>query len=197
MPLITTQSARGYGWGALVDDGPGDFESIASFVGGTGIDTISFTSIPQTYKHLELRYNARSAGGTNQDCSVLLMNFNSDTGSNYSRATSVITTTSRVVGNGANENFADAGLVMGSAALADSFTAGIVTIEDYTNTSKYKHWQTHSGATQGTNSREGLVWTSWGSWVANTNAITRIDLKVAVGNAFTSNSVFALYGMKG
>ena len=197
MPLITTQSARGYGWGASTDEGPGDFESIASFVGGTGIDTISFTSIPQTYKHLEIRYNARSAGGTNQDCSVFLMNFNSDTGNNYSRATSLATTTNRYVGNEANAGFADAGLIMGSAALSNSFTSGIVTIEDYTNTSKYKHWQTFSGATQGTNAREGLVWTSFGSWVASTNAITRIDLKVQVGNAFTSNSVFALYGMKG
>lgn len=173
------------------------FESIASATGGTGIDTITFNNIPATYKHLEIRYSARSAGGTNLDCSVLAMKFGNDAGAYYGRNISLGTTTGRSVGMEANANFADAGLAMGSSAASNVYVSGVLTIPDYRNTSIYKHWIGYAGASQGTNAREGLVWSSWGNYTANQNAITRIDLTVSSGNAFTADSVFALYGMKG
>ncbi len=56
-------------------------------VAGTGsAGTISFTSIPQTYKHLQIRSIARDT--YNDGSSILLdlqMQFNGDTGSNYTK----------------------------------------------------------------------------------------------------------------
>ena len=55
MPLITTQSAKGYGWGSAPGAPAGDFESIQTVTTTAGQSSISLTSIPSTYKHLQVR----------------------------------------------------------------------------------------------------------------------------------------------
>ena len=83
MPLITTlagASARGYG-GLSTFGVPTSYESIATVNPTGGASTISFSSIPSTYTHLQIRGIARRASGTGlADISIRL---NSDTGSNY------------------------------------------------------------------------------------------------------------------
>jgi len=52
-------SASAYGFTSAVV-GPGDYESIQTVtVGSTSQSSISFTSIPSTYKHLQIRYISR------------------------------------------------------------------------------------------------------------------------------------------
>jgi hypothetical protein len=59
----------------------GDYESIATVtVGSGGSSSISFTSIPSTYQHLQVRAIQRCSSGVNN----LQMQLNSDTGNNYS-----------------------------------------------------------------------------------------------------------------
>ena len=59
------------------------FESIATVtVGSGGSSSISFSSIPSTYKHLQVRCIARSSRTQNSGYGVI--RFNSDTGTNYS-----------------------------------------------------------------------------------------------------------------
>ena len=58
------------------------FESIATVtVGGTAQSTISFTSIPSTFTHLQIRGIARDSGSLAY--SYFGVRFNSDSGSNY------------------------------------------------------------------------------------------------------------------
>jgi hypothetical protein len=59
----------------------GAYDSIATVTGTGRLRLLSFTSIPATYTHLQIRYLAGSSGGP--DSTVL--RFNSDTASNYSR----------------------------------------------------------------------------------------------------------------
>ena len=119
---------------------PGSYESIATVsVGSGGTGTISFTSIPQTYTHLQLRYIARNAytgGGsyTNSD-----MYINGDTTASHY-------TFHRLSGDGATASAsaaANAGsiyvLATNANASANIFASGIVDILDYANTSKNKN----------------------------------------------------------
>ena len=58
------------------------YESIATVtVGAGGSSSISFSSIPSTYKHLQIRSINLSSSTDNN----ILMRFNSDSGANYSR----------------------------------------------------------------------------------------------------------------
>ena len=58
------------------------FESIATVtVGAGGQSTVSFSSISQTYAHLQLRFMARVTGATTLD--NLTMRFNGVSGTSY------------------------------------------------------------------------------------------------------------------
>jgi len=59
--------------------GAGAFESIAT-LSGSGVSTVTFSSIPSTYKHLQVRMFGQAAGGSG---GVVRMRFNGDTGTNY------------------------------------------------------------------------------------------------------------------
>ena len=58
------------------------YESIATFSATGSETTFTFTSIPNTYQHLQLRAIFQRNGGTQLDVGI---RFNSDTGSNYSQ----------------------------------------------------------------------------------------------------------------
>jgi hypothetical protein len=68
--------------GASAANAVGDYESISTVtVGGTPATEIVFSSIPQTYKHLQIRAlvrNNRAAQNSNT-----YFRFNGDTGNNY------------------------------------------------------------------------------------------------------------------
>ena len=162
-------------------------------VGSAGSATISFTSIPATYKHLQVRALIRgtaSASAINAN-----MQFNSDTGSNYSYH--------ELYGSGAGGGQASAGATQtrfflhgnapAATALASSFGVAVMDILDYANTSKYKTTRSFNGLD--VNGSGGYILLDSGSW-RNTNAITSIQIAPNSGN-FAQYSQFALYGIKG
>ena len=169
----------------------GDFESIATLLGTGSSATISFTSIPATYKHLQIRFIARVADtdvANNQ-----FMQFNSDTGANYSwhllegdgAATSA---------NGfASESKMLAGRISAATAAAGIMGVGIVDILDYANTNKYKTIKTLSGQDR---NGGGVARFDSGNW-RNTAAITSIQFINSSTTNYTTDSQFALYGIKG
>jgi len=79
-------------------------------------------------------------------------------------------------------------------AASGTLGASIIDILDYTNTSKYTTAKTLNGYDTN-NVATGYVSLMSGVWM-NTAAITRIDLSIN-GDPFTSDSTFALYGIKG
>lgn len=184
--------------GIIASSGGGaatDFESIATVtVGAGGSSSVSFTSIPSTYQHLQIRafgHTNRSTGGVADGTKF---NFNSDTASNY--------TGHSLEGNGASaSSFAEGASgvktmiygLAGNNSSASTFGTFIVDILDYKNTNKYK---TIRGLAGTDNNGSGSVYFSSGLWMS-TSAITRIDLAPNAGTLFNQYSSFSLYGLKG
>ena len=195
MPLIASRaggSATSFGGlGASLTQPfapSGAYDSIATASGTGSSGTITFSSIPSTYTHLQVRVFGRNSYPSTQ----FNTRFNSDTGSNYAWHT--------LYGDGANPYAAQQNAVtfMGTYGLAySSLTAGIISghimdILDYKNTSKYKTTRTLGVFDANGSGEEGFfsgVWT-------NTAAITTIDL-IAVSGNWTTDTRIALYGIKG
>lgn len=168
------------------------YDSIATVtVGGGGASSISFTSIPATYTHLQVRCFVRSAGAS----ANLTMQINGDTANNYTYHVLYgdgSTVTAAGAGTGLPYNFT--GYMPISSSTANAFGTAVTDILDYTNTSKYKTTRSLVGADM---NGSGLVQLASGLWL-NTNAITQLDFKVSNGGSnFAQYSSFALYGIKG
>ncbi len=165
----------------------GAYDSIATVTASGSSAVLSFTSIPQTYTHLQIRISGGNAGYA---CD---MQFNSDTGNNYS--------SHRLTGNNGSAVTAGSRTSFGAIRFAQwsglyysgSVASGaIMDILDYGNTNKYKTSRDLTG--YDTNSF-GYIDFESGLWMS-TAAITRIDLTMATGN-WASGSTVALYGIKG
>ncbi len=166
------------------------YESIATTtVGAGGSSTITFSSIPSTYTHLQVRILARSTYPALN--TSVIMRANSDTASNYSYHS--------LSGDGATASSYGVatdvfGLIQsypGSSAAANIFGVGVVDILDYANTNKYKTLRALQG---GDSNGAGMVGITSGVWMS-TAAISTITINPSGGTAIQYSS-FALYGIK-
>ena len=191
-PLLNNIAAL-FGTGAAASTN--SYESIATVtVGAGGSSSISFTSIPSTYKHLQIRGIARTTQTTNagNDGTYLSLQFNSDTGANY--------VTHQLLGDGASasangftglngiyyQRFSNAN------AGSNIFGGSVLDILDYANTNKTKVTRNLAGFD---NNGGGRIYLSSGLW-NNTAAITSITLTPEPTASFSQYSSFALYGVK-
>lgn len=183
MPLFPLGLLSQGGGGAA-----GSFELIETQVLGSNVASVTFSSIPATYKHLQLRYTAQ----TNTNHSILRGRFNGDsTSSNYSRH--------YLYGDGStvgaswstNNGWLDFGpLEIGT----NFFTAGVVDVLDYANTNKNKTTRALAGRVGSANRNIAL---SSGGWFS-TSAVTSLTLSEAFfGQNLLTGSRFSLYGIKG
>jgi hypothetical protein len=161
------------------------YESIASATGTGSSGTILFSSIPSTYKHLQIRSLANDNSG-NQ----LSMQFNSDTGSNYSyHRLQGAGVSAAATGAASQTEIPFIGYAAGTTSI---YGVGIIDIHDYASTSKYKTSRSFIGYDI---NGGGLVLLGSGLWMS-TSAISSISITSSGGN-FTTASTFALYGIKG
>jgi len=178
----------------------GTYESIATVtVGSGGAANVEFTSIPATYKHLQIRGIARANRAT-YGADTIRLTFNSDTGANYA--------SHRFLGDGASayanastsQNYIQFGDSVGTnnGPGAGNVGASVLDILDYANINKYKTIRLLAGVdVNGTVATfGGVVGLTSGLW-QNTNAITSIKLVVETGIDFIQYTQFALYGIKG
>ena len=170
---------------------PSSYESIASATGTGSSGTITFSSIPATYKHLQIRCNFfTTAYGTPNS----YVQFNGDTATNYSwhwlrgDGTSASANGSATV--------AQMRLVASAPDIdADYGSSAILDLIDYADTTKYKTIRTFAGNDGAAYFAAGQVGLTSGLW-RNTAAVTSVTLSISAGN-FSTNSKFALYGIKG
>jgi hypothetical protein len=150
-------------------------------VGSGGSSSISFTSIPSTYTHLQIRI---FIGGSFPAGDIVCWLNNDTTAANYNRH--------YVYGQGSTvtaESATSLGLVPGYSV---NVGGSVQDILDYANTNKNKTARSLWGYdANGT----GFVGLYSGLW-RNTSAINRIDYVPASGT-FPQYSSFALYGIKG
>lgn len=174
---------------ALLDSGVpaavGDYESIQTItVGAGGTSAVEFTSIAGTYKHLQVRAIAKGGEAT---YSQFKIQFNSDTGANYS--THALYGTGTAAGAEGFSGYSFGAFYSGSTT---NFGAIIVDVLDYSNTNKYKTTRTLAGV-DGNGS--GIIDLASASW-RNTAAITSIKFTTVGTGTIAQYSHFALYGVK-
>lgn len=187
-PLLSTlANASALGYRSLVAGAATSFESIATVsVGSGGASSIDFTSIPGTYKHLQLRYIARNATAAY----FVRLQFNSNTtASNYSYHILNGTGAAVTVGAGANEGY---NYAPRQSTATSTFGVGVVDILDYADTNKNT---TIRGLGGYDNNGSGDIDFLSGAFY-QTAAITSIQISVA-GGSYQQYSHFALYGIKG
>ena len=154
----------------------------------SGTNTVTFSSIPATYKNLRLHIVGRSTH-TAYDVHGYLR-FNNDTSSNYrGRYTLSNGTLPLYVQNNASSFALAIPDFPGSYIDTNDFASGICEIYDYANTNQIKIVTGFGGYSTGGWGQSSGYWNS-------TAAVNRIDMVLATGN-WVAGSHFALYGIKG
>jgi hypothetical protein len=159
------------------------FDSLGAVVLSSSTSTVTFSNIPATYTHLQIRAFCLNTG---QD--TLYMRYNGDaTGANYRDH--------QAGGNGTSIfAYSNAGTSSGAGIGLTSATAGagnIIDILDYSSTIKYKTARSLWGVDRNGSGSVGLFSNFWGS----TSAINSITITVGT-YPFSANSTFTLYGIK-
>jgi len=199
MPIIASRaggSATSFGGlGANVSViSTSSFESIQT-VTLTGTETtVTFSSIPGTFKHLQVRWIGR--GSFSGLSAGQKLTINSDTGNNYS---------GQLWRGDGTTDYADQGSTIPAAnflpriacatSQANIFGAFIMDILDYSNTNKYKIISCIGGNDQ-SNTGEQDTRVANQVWRSN-SAITSMVFQPTDGGGYVQYSKFALYGIKG
>jgi hypothetical protein len=163
----------------------GAYDSLSSVTLSATQSSITFSGIPATYTHLQIRMiTLVDISTVNTHITV-----NSDSGSNYSWHELYGDGATVTAGAGATQTFMKAGITQSTTT---GYTgAAIVDILDYANTNKYKTIRVLTGSDA---NGSGYAILRSGNW-RNTNAITSITL-TAGSNNLKQYSSFALYGVR-
>lgn len=178
------------------------FDSIATTTLGSSQTTVTFSSIPSTYKHLQIRCLAKSTGSAGEDRMSSQMRFNGDTSANYAShylkgngtsATAGAVTSSTVI------DYAGLSWIPDSwSGYANIWGVAIMDILDYTSTNKAKTLRVLSGYnSNGTNTTGNNISLTSGLWFKTPEAINSISIICDQSQSFIAGSTFALYGIKG
>lgn len=166
------------------------FSIATTTVGSGGASSVTFSSIPSTYTHLQVRGIMRN---TNQNSFVLRARFNSDTGSNYARHTLKGTgAAASATGETTQTSMSFDEMSPVSGNTASVFGGMVWDVLDYANTNKYKTSRTLGGFDANGSGQiifDSALWQS-------TTAVSSISIFMASDN-FAQYSSFALYGIKG
>ena len=167
-----------------------NFSSIATLNGTGGASSVTFSSIPSIYSHLQIRYIARSDGSGGH----LRMRTNGDTASNYTiHFLKGDGTSASAYGTGGTTFMGDSPYLY-SGFLTNAYQAGIIDTLDYANVNKYKTIRTLLG--QDGNGSANATIELWSGLWQSTSAISSITLYMDDSSNFTTYSQFALYGVK-
>ena len=166
------------------DVDPGSMIPIATTVLATTAANITFSSIPNTYEHLQIRLLGVSAATYSE------LAFNSDFGANYSWHQLTTDATTISVGGGASANQIYAAQLGGSTSVP---SVTVIDILDYSNSNKNKTVKLLNAVDA---NGSGFIYFRSGAWM-NTNAISTIRI-AAQGSTgtFASGTHAALYGIK-
>jgi len=141
--------------------------------------SVTFNSIPQGYTDLVLVVNySLNAGGTG---AAVRLQFNGDTGSNYSQTFMYGNGGSAVSGRASNATSCDCGYMS-----TNGQGVSITNIQNYSNTTTYKTALSRAGVVVGEVTAYVNLW-------RNTSAIT--SMTVFAGSNYTIGSTFSLYGI--
>jgi hypothetical protein len=182
--------------GSFATASTSSYESIATSNPTSGA-SITFSSIPSTYKHLQIRYTAQTDRATYPVSSLYLQFNGQGDGTNnisYHRLTGD-GSSAGAYGTGATDRMYQGSIA--SNAAANVFGVGVIDILDYADTNKYKTVRSLTGYDTNNNANgPGEIALYSGHW-RGTAALTSITIAFAFGSNYQSGTKFALYGIKG
>lgn len=184
----------GIGFFAVAGAGAaGSYDLLETQVLGSSAASVTFSSLSSyasSYKHLQIRYTEfYTADGFSST-----MQFNADTGANYSshglygQGSSVASAASTGATYILYNHFA-----VGHTSSTNTRTVGVIDILDAFNSTTNKTIRSFGGQVA---SGGNLILLHSGSW-RNTAALTQITLGVNGSPQFATGSRFSLYGIKG
>lgn len=157
------------------------YDLIASNVLGSNTASVTFSSIPSTYRDLILVINSKVSS-----TSAIQLKINSDTGANYSYVVLAGDGSGGQTDHGTNQT---TGFITNYAgATSTDETVFISHFMDYSATDKHKTYLTRG------NQATGAVTLWCGRW-GSTSAITSLELYLPSTRTFTSGGTFYLYGI--
>jgi hypothetical protein len=172
-------------YGVGVAPSTNSYESIATANGTGSSNSITFSSIPSTYKHLQIRFIAKTtSSGSGSDTTIITINGNTITKNHYLYGG----------GSSAAAGVGGAGDVNNTpkSGYTNIFSGEIIDILDYTSTTNNKTIRSLGGYDA---NGAGEIALYSNLYATNTNPITIITLTASAGN-FAQYSSFALYGIK-
>jgi hypothetical protein len=152
------------------------YTPIATTTLGSAASTYTFTSIPSSYTDLVLIINGTVGSGVSTT-----LQFNSDTGANYSFT--------GMNGNGSSaSSFRSSGTSNIATGEIRTYNSTIIlNIQNYSNSTTYKTLLSRA------NTASDYVQAFVGMW-RNTNAVTSITMGLASGT-YSTGTTFTLYGI--
>jgi hypothetical protein len=185
--LQTLANGSAYGYRTLAGAAAAPaFESIATIT-PSAANTITFSSIPSTYKHIQIRFLVNQT-----DNATMRLRFNGDSSSSSYTQHQLDANGSSVNAGGSGSGVVDGIAVATANDTTSIFTVGIIDVIDYASTTINKTARIFAGRDRNgsgaVNLRSGLY--------LSTSAVSSLTLFVSGAN-YTSGSVFSLYGIKG
>jgi hypothetical protein len=168
------------------------YESIATTTLASNQTTITFSSIPQTYKHLQLRILARTTRTAGTD--LMSIRMNSDSSSIYSDHFLIGDGTAAGTDKDVSATKINIQRVASDNLSANIFSTFVIDILDYTNTNKYKTTRSLGGFDS---NGDGRIVLGSGLYMS-TSAISTLTIQgIEYTTDYKQYSSFALYGIRG
>lgn len=173
------------------------YESISTVtVGSGGSSSITFSSIPNTYTHLQIRGIMQTDRGT-YPLEEIKMNFNSDTNANYAYHQLAGDGGSAYAQGGSSKNYIQ--LEQAGTSTGGTWGGIVLDILDYASTNKNKTTRALAGYSQVTGAvggYYGIITLNSGLWTNSSTAISSITFAPRYSTQFNQYTQLALYGIK-
>jgi len=164
------------------------YEAIAATTLSSTTSSITFSTIPTTYEHLQIRFYALNSGATTGV--YVRLRINGDTATNYVQQFTYGNGGTAFSNASTGLSFFEVGFIPGTTA-ANMAGVSVIDFVDYLNTNKYKVSRSIFGQDR---NGAGACFFANGLWLS-TAAINQIQLYPET-NSFAAGTVAALYGLK-
>jgi hypothetical protein len=172
---------------------PNSYESISTVtVGSGGTSSISFTSIPSTYAHLQIRAIGKTSDTADNGSNFSIqLNGSGMTYQHFIRADGGGSVIGSSLSSSGFIGYAPASL----SSATDTFGPFVVDILDYANTTTTKTVRSFNG--YDTNSAGNALLGLYSTFQNSTSAVSSITITAQSSRTILQYSSFALYGIKG
>lgn len=173
---------------------PTSYEYITKVNGNNTNSSVQISSIPSTYKHLQLRIVGSTANSVNNDISQLNIRLNGVTNSHNSVRSTVVGGSTRTFTSAGNASSFNIDNAMPTNVSSAAFIR-IVDLFDYTSSAAVKTGYVFAGGVYGSTATSRSV-VFGGLRFDSSSTISSIFIEAASTQALSTNFSVALYGIK-